>query len=387
MELPHIDWLKDRPLKVVVVTVFFIISLIAVFYEVKWLELAEKILEMGSIVNGSPPRLEPKVGFAVLLIALPIASVVLVVLVIVSEKRTQEATRGKEEADRAKKEAESARDQAQGANMQAQTARDEAEQAKQEALRAKEEAERAKDEAERARDDALRIRDEHSTKAFKALQGMMRASSRIRDQLTPPALMPVKSFDKVRVTYLIERDFSAYVYREYDIRAPEQHVHFWPTGSRATEYAQRVDYLDDIDFKVIDKSGKDLVYLLAENNPLYKEVVIYFLPRIEPGEAARQVCISYRWPSLLRQLQQFGEEDFNFEVGSKDSVPMFEARFFLEPGTGKHLVCELGGPTYGIQKVKRCHHEEKGWDGYSFTVEKGPAGTVRYCVTLRLENA
>ena len=124
MELPHIDWLKDRPLKVAVVTVFFIISLIAVFYEVKWLELAEKILEMGSIVNGSPPRLEPKVGFAVLLIALPIASVVLVVLVLVSEKRTQEATRGKEEADRAKKEAESARDQAQGANMQAQTARE-----------------------------------------------------------------------------------------------------------------------------------------------------------------------------------------------------------------------------------------------------------------------
>ncbi len=324
MKLPDFEWIKKSRPKLALGVFLGLVGLAALVRNLdSWRGFAEKLIQAGTALQGTPSRIELKSWLAVILFSLPAVTAVTGPLWIQSEYR---------------------------------------------------------------RRDAERSRDERKTRAFKTLQGMMRAASRIREQLTPPALAPIKSIDRVRITYLIEKDFSATLYREFDIRSREQPLHFWSTASRASAYAQPVDYLDDIQFKVTDRSGRQLAYLPTENSPLFKEVVIYFLPRIEPGEEhARQVVISYRWPQMLRQMEQVGEEDFNYTVESKDPVPLFEVRFFMEPGTGLNLMCEVGGPQYGTAQLLKGRHEEKEWDGYVYRVENGPAGTARYSLTLRLK--
>lgn len=233
---------------------------------------------------------------------------------------------------------------------------------------------------------AVRQQTDRQTKAFKTLQGMMRAASHIRDRTFPLATGPLKTFHSIKIVYKIHKDFTAELHREYDISASDQPVHFWTTGNRATAYATPVEYLDDINFNVHGNNEGEIVYLPVENDPLSKQIVIYFLPRIEPGQT-RKVVITYTWPGLLRQLDQLGEERFNFTYESKETIEHIEIHFYLESGTGKKLFCEISGPPHANTRLVENKHPELNWSGFIYTVEKSAAGTTHYELTVRLRPA
>lgn len=237
--------------------------------------------------------------------------------------------------------------------------------------------------AEINRREAIKQKTDRTTKAFKTLQGMMRAASLIRDRTTPPSPSPRKSFERIKVIYKIHKDFAADLYREYHIKATDQPLHFWTTGNRATAYANPMDYLDDLEFKVKGDNDGEIVYLPTENDPLNKQVVIYFLPRIEPGDF-RKVIVTYKWPGLLKQLDVLGEEDFNFTFESKATIPLIEIHFYLEPGTGRNFLCEVSGPNYEGATLEQKNHPELNWPGYIYKVQNAPQGTARYSITARL---
>ena len=232
---------------------------------------------------------------------------------------------------------------------------------------------------------AERDKNERKNKAFKTLQGMMRAASRIRYQVISPAEIPLKTLVKVRLIYWIRKDFSASVYREYHIKTTDQPLHFWTIGNRATAYAEPVDYLDDINFKVNGDPGYDLVYLPTENDPLSKQVVIYFLPRIEPNEARpRKVVVTYEWPGLVRQLRELGEEDFNLTFESKELISEVLVEFYLEPGAGKNLMLELAGPHHPGASITKAEDPDRHWPGFIYRVEDSPPG--KHSLTARLKD-
>src|SRR5436305_420323 len=56
------------------------------------------------------------------------------------------------------------------------------------------------------RRETIKAKDTDESKAYKTLQGMMRAAARIRDQLNPAPQLVRKAFDSVRVVYLISKD-------------------------------------------------------------------------------------------------------------------------------------------------------------------------------------
>jgi hypothetical protein len=217
----------------------------------------------------------------------------------------------------------------------------------------------------------------------------MLAASRIRDQVTPPDKAVVKSFDYVRVSYFIERDLTAAVIREYGIRTSDQPLHFWTTGNSATSFADEVEYLDDMDFKVKDHSGREVVYLPTKNDPRSKEVVLYFLPRVESSESeARKIEITYKWPSLLRQLRELGYEDFTFALESKQGIPELQFRFLLESGTGENLEGEVTGPHYANEVLEnnfKTQQDGKNWAGFVYGIKGCPPGLGKYKVTARLK--
>jgi hypothetical protein len=230
---------------------------------------------------------------------------------------------------------------------------------------------------------------EHLAKAREMIGGMMAATSKIRNQLSPVGKL-VKSFEYARVTYYVYKDFTALVVREYGIRSNKEPVHFWTTGNRASGHADRADYLKDIDFDITDENNSRLPYLPIKNDALAKDVVIYFLPRIEPGEPVRHIKISFKWPRYLRQIEKQGSEIFSFTLDSIDPIPNLEFSWYLEPGTGHKLVGEvlsqrILGDTLSLAVSKQ--HDGKQWAGFSYTAKQGPSGTFRYELEARLEQA
>jgi hypothetical protein len=76
---------------------------------------------------------------------------------------------------------------------------------------------------------ALKIKSERVTTAFKTMQGMMWAATRIRDQHHPAATNVVKSFRNIDISFRISKDFDAEVVQKWEVFATKEPVHFWST--------------------------------------------------------------------------------------------------------------------------------------------------------------
>lgn len=236
--------------------------------------------------------------------------------------------------------------------------------------------------SELMRREVTRNRDERRTVAFKTLMGMMRAASRIRDRIFPPARKPLKSFRSIKAVFNIHSNFDTEVREEYEIYSSDEPVHFLSLVEGVTDAADPVEYLDDINFKVIDNSGHEVVYLPTENDGRLKRVVLYFLPRIEPREDPRKIVVSYRWPGMAKQLDLLGEEDYSWEPTSRDPIALLEYSIFSEPGTKRVLACELAGPSNATETLSAVSND-KGWEGFCYKIENSPGGRCALTVKLR----
>ncbi|PYS23039.1 MAG: hypothetical protein DMG11_25915 [Acidobacteria bacterium] len=122
------------------------------------------------------------------------------------------------------------------------------------------------------------------------------------------------------------------------------HYFVWSVGSE-TE-ATPVDHLLEIDFRVKDiTSGGNFetAYLQSENEPHGKEVLIYFLPLLQPSESTPRIIeITYVWPGYYLRLKE-KEEIVSIDLTQMRAgvtVDLIELEFYLQPGTGKRLVCK-----------------------------------------------
>ena len=242
--------------------------------------------------------------------------------------------------------------------------------------------------AEVRRRKAVRDRSETSTIAHKTMLGMMRAATRLKHQEFPDSPAQLKSYVSVENMYLIHSDFTTEVTRRYQLKASKDVVHFWEIKIFVNAKAQAMDYLDNIDFKVEseDKAeGKDVVYLPIENDGFRKRVIIYFLPPMQPGEPkARTITAKYKWPKMLAQVDKIGEEPFEWEFDSAENIEHVKFGFFMEPGTGKILDCEVGGPRYqNPPKTDKPEHPERGWPGFVYEIKDVPAGKATFQITIR----
>lgn len=241
--------------------------------------------------------------------------------------------------------------------------------------------------AEFRRRKAVRDRSETSTIAHKTMLGMMRAATRLRHQAFPDSPEQPKSYVTVENTYLVYNDFTTEVNRKYQLKASKAVVHFWEVKIFVNATAQPMNYLDEIEFKVESgdkEQGKDVVYLPIENDGFRKRVIIYFLPPMKPDEPKpRTITVKYKWPKMLAQVGEIGEEPFEWEFDSAENIQHVQFAFFMQPGTGKLLNCEVGGPQYEHPKTDEPKHPEKEWPGFRYAVEDVPAGTAKFQITIR----
>ncbi len=191
-------------------------------------------------------------------------------------------------------------------------------------------------------DNALKNKSERSTVAFKTLQRTMWVATKIRDQHLPLAGRLKKSYKSIELEYRIHPGtFDVEFTNKSQIYATTEAVHFFTSSVQATSEAMPMEYLDDIKFKISEESGKDVVYQQIENDFRGKKVVVYFLPRIEPGEERpRQLRTTYTWPGLFAQLKTLRAEQFSWSAESVSDIEKVSMTFYYQKGTGDELVCE-----------------------------------------------
>jgi hypothetical protein len=230
--------------------------------------------------------------------------------------------------------------------------------------------------------DALRRRNKV---AIKTLRKMMAAASQIRNQLFPPAALPVKRLRLCEGTYLIHKNFDMEVKTRYEVLASDKHVHFVQCDIGVENEADEAEFLDYIGFRVKDGKNQFIPYLPSRDDPRYKGVMIYFLPEIDPAETKpRTLMVTYLWPGGFKRLSVSGQEEFIWDLRSKDNIPSATYQFFLENGTGKVLHCQVTGSTQGTQNLEDGKiHPDKGWDGWQYTIENAPPGEYRLMIRLR----
>lgn len=233
---------------------------------------------------------------------------------------------------------------------------------------------------------SLTVQDERKTTAFKTMQGMMLAATRIRAQHHPTANKVKKSIRNVEMTFHIRSNFDTDVEQKWDIYASGEPVSFWSPSVRATSEATPMEYLDDINFKVRDDSGNGVVYLPTENDPRAKKVMLYFLPQIEPKQGDRKIVFSYSWPGLFNQLKSKSSETFGWTVESVDPIEKIKFSFFLQKGSGYELLHENIGPVYEKMKPGPISDGDQ-WSGFVYTLENVPAGKCQVVILLKLKKA
>lgn len=217
----------------------------------------------------------------------------------------------------------------------------------------------------------------------RTLRGVMRAAGHICNRLFPPGHLSDHTIEKVLLTYQIHKDFTTQVRRIYQIRAGVSPVYFIERGFRVRDHAAPAESLIDIDFQVRDVEGSSgVVYLPKVNESKNKSACIFFLPRIEPGDA-RTFEISYKWPRMVRALKVEGEEEFTLRQSSTNQMIEFCMELYLEPGSGGSLTWEESGQSLPNKELCGCK-SQLNWPGVKYSASNIPSNIANLGIRLRL---
>lgn len=144
-----------------------------------------------------------------------------------------------------------------------------------------------------------------------------RSISRVLDQLGLR-----HHVSKIDYECFIFPDGDAEITERHTIFAVESAVHFWKSAIVADAEASGVSFLWqlDLDIKDITTTGQyETIYVAAADQPLRKELCVFFLPEIEPGES-RTIERTYYWPGFLTHFIDGKEVEFwgNYKTAQTD---------------------------------------------------------------------
>jgi hypothetical protein len=221
-----------------------------------------------------------------------------------------------------------------------------------------------------------------------ALQTAMASTSRIKNQLMPTKLKPKRQLLTIENTYVIRKNFDTEVTRRFQMKAAQAPIHFWECIIQVSDAeCEAVKYLEAIDFKVVDENRSsaktDVVYLPLRNDPFSKEVLVYFLPQIDPAEAApRTVAVTYKWPGMSNELKAKRRDEWGWIVESETPVQDVVFRFLTEDLGGK-LEMRISGSQDGMQSIVDAGKNPAGLNQMEYRIKDAPSG--RYSVELLLK--
>jgi hypothetical protein len=217
--------------------------------------------------------------------------------------------------------------------------------------------------------------------AGKSLAGMMRAATRIVNHFYPTLERPPYAVDEVSISRTIHANGDNEVKARLLVRACSQPLHFWRINLVAESEAPGVEFLDEVDFKIMDNSaGEPLTYLVTRNDIHSKEISAFFLPFLLPDQAAHEIVYTYRWPGMSRKLLVRGCEVFNWTARSQGIIHRVEYCLYFDPVLHRNrgLLCEVMGTKIPGAALKEAN-SDAGWRGWRYEAQAVPASSDIDC--------
>jgi hypothetical protein len=244
------------------------------------------------------------------------------------------------------------------------------------------------EERERKEEAEKREREERIAHIEHALQLTMAAASRIKNQLMPTKSKPKRQLVSMENTYVIRKNFDTEVTRRFQMKASHSAIHFWECIIQVSDAeCNPVKYLDTINFEAVDDNAHggttDIVYLPLRNDPFSKEVLVYFLPQIDPAEtSARAVSVTYCWPGMCKELKINRRDEWGWNVESEEAVPDVVFRFLTEDLGGK-LEMKITGSRDGTQSIVDSGKNSAGLNQIEYRIKNAPSGHYRVELLLK----
>jgi len=183
--------------------------------------------------------------------------------------------------------------------------------------------------------------------------------------------------------YYVDEGGDLIVDKHLVVRADDRDVQFWKFHADADEGSLPANSIDDIELSVIAQDEKtNVLPLTIVDKEKYKEVAVYFLPLLEPGES-RSFKIHYRWNGSLLELIKSGQAAF--EWSNRSSVAnnrgKLSCQWVFHESYGD-VTCEITGKKPpGIELVKADDRLRTIW---FFGGEDVPTSDLIYELTFRV---
>ncbi len=105
-----------------------------------------------------------------------------------------------------------------------------------------------------------------------------------------------------------------------------------------------VGYVEELDFQIRDLSGKDATYLVISNEPNFKELCIFFLPRMESETDSRTIEITFRWPGFVNEFVRGGKVRLDWHSKASNQSETADLTLCMQfPACYDNVGCKIVG--------------------------------------------
>lgn len=228
-----------------------------------------------------------------------------------------------------------------------------------------------------------RKRDKQKNKISDEKHLFMKNSLKFVTESYPESHRPKRLFKKVVYKTTVDHLGNATVQRLDEVKGVDKPLLFWTMDLGASSDVPGIERIKDLQLSVIDKNEKTSVtYLLIQNSPHRKKILIFPLPHIEPSEREpRRIQTEYKWEGMYKPLITENRDTEVITLRSDEDVDRFEFYLFFDPALAikKPTLTSAPPDDYGIEAVD-------GQMGWLFWVNKAPAGNG-FVYELELEKA
>jgi len=128
--------------------------------------------------------------------------------------------------------------------------------------------------------------------------------------------------------YYVDEGGDLIVDKHVTVQADDRDVQFWKFVADGDEHSAPAPTVDDINLSVVALDEKtNLLPLTVADKDKHKEIAVYFLPLLEPGES-RSFKVHYRWTGSFLGLVKLGEIPFTWT--NRSSVPEGRGKFHCQ---------------------------------------------------------
>ncbi len=184
--------------------------------------------------------------------------------------------------------------------------------------------------------------------------------------------------------YFVDAGGDLTVDKELTVRADDRDVQFWKFFAVGDEHSAPAQSINDIELSVFALDERtNLLPITVSDQEKYKEVAVYFLPLLEPGES-RSFRIHYRWKGSFLGLVRLGETVFRWNNSSSasDNMGKFGCRWTFHECYGE-VACEVTGKRpagIAVQKLDSLNRSV-----WYFGGDDVPTSNIMYELTFRLK--